>query len=459
MCGLTRGRVLAVAAAVEVLCAVLVGGRMHPDEVHQYLEPAHRLAFGYGNRAHEWYAGMRNLAAPSVLAGLWRLLAALGVEHPRWLLAGAWLCVGALSVASLGLVYDLVARRRADPADAGFATLLLALWVPWQEMAFRTLGETLSAAALVLAVSQRDHARWARAGLAAGLAFALRYPAGLFVLVLCVDAWRAPRRADTARFALGLGGALAALGALDAYTWGAAFHSVRAYAGYNLVRGQAAAVFGARPWWWYAASLPLIVPAALWVGALWGARGRWRDAGLPGALAAGYLAGMSLLAHKEPRFALAAAPFVLVALVLVRPVWSPAWRRGVLAMAVVQSLVSLAAVKHGDVREAGVRRAVWSLYAAPDVGALWVLNRSHPGWSALHRAVPLSADASGRLGPALVALDASLAAAARHDRGGWGRVYALCDAHGDAPARCDAAMRQRGFDRLRRVGAVTVWAR
>jgi hypothetical protein len=63
MRGLTRGRVLAVAAAVEVLCAVGVGGRLHPDEVHQYLEPAHRLAFGYGNRAHEWYAGMRNLLA------------------------------------------------------------------------------------------------------------------------------------------------------------------------------------------------------------------------------------------------------------------------------------------------------------------------------------------------------------------------------------------------------------
>ena len=128
-------------------------------------------------------------------------------------------------------------------------------------------------------------------------------------------------------------------------------------------------------------------------------------------------------------------------------------------MAVVQSLVSLGAVRHGDVREAGVRRAVWSLYAAPDVGALWVLNRSHPGWSALHRAVPLGADASGRLGPALVALDASLAVAARHDREASGRVYALCDAHGDAPARCEAALRQRGFDRLRRVGAVTVWAR
>ncbi len=452
MPGLTRRSVLGVALGVQGVCAVVLGGNAHPDEVHQYLEPAHRLAFGYGNRAHEWYAGMRNLAAPGAIAGLWRAVAALGVDRPGWLLGVVWAAVALGSLGALGLVHGVVARRRPGGPEAVFATLLLAVWVPWQDMAFRTLGETLSVTALVVALGLRDRGRYAGAGFAAGAAFVLRYPAGLFVLPFCVDALRARSRRDTVGFFLGLGAALGGLGALDAMTWGAAFHSVRAYAEYNLVRGQAAATFGTQPWWWYGAALPLVVPAGL-LGAV--GRPRWRDAGLPGALSLVYLVGMSLVAHKEPRFAVAAAPFALVAAVLLRPAWSPRRRAAVLALTVVQSAVTFGALAYRDRRGAGVQRATWGLHAAPDLAALWVMNRTHPGLSALHRDVPLRADPRGRLAPTLRALDAE----AGVGRASGGRVYALCDAYGDAPEGCVEALRGRGFVLVGRRGAVTVWAR
>jgi len=451
---MTRWAALVTAVGVKLLCALVVGGRLHPDEVHQYLEPAHRMAFGYGNRAHEWYSGMRNMAAPSVLAGVWRLLGALGLGHPVGYLAVAWALVGVVSLGALSLLYGVVAHRRSDPADAGFAAMLVAVWVPWQEMAFRTLGETLSLAALVAALALRDGGAYAGAGLLAGLAFVLRYPAGLFVLPFCVDALWAPRRRDTGYFFLGLGVALLALGALDAATWGTWFHSVRAYASYNLLRGQAAAVFGTRPWWWYATVLPGVVPMAL-VAAV--GRPQWRAAGLPGALALVYFLGMSLVGHKELRFVLAVAPFVMVSLVLLRAEWTPTRRKVVLGLTVLQSLLSLFAIGYRDSRMAGIQRATWSLYRRPDLVALWVMNRTHPGHSTLRRPVPISADPRGLLVPTCVALDrwwtTSAALRAR------GRVYAFCDAHGDAPEACQEALRSRDFLWVERQGAVSIWAR
>ena len=51
----------ALPAALE---AVLQLGRLHPDEVFQFLEPANVQAFGYGTLAWEWDAGLR-LIGPS----------------------------------------------------------------------------------------------------------------------------------------------------------------------------------------------------------------------------------------------------------------------------------------------------------------------------------------------------------------------------------------------------------
>ena len=48
-----------------------------PDEIHQSLEPAHRLVFGYGFIAWEFAAGARNWAFPGFVAALMKTSAVL----------------------------------------------------------------------------------------------------------------------------------------------------------------------------------------------------------------------------------------------------------------------------------------------------------------------------------------------------------------------------------------------
>src|SRR5207249_3755478 len=52
-------------------------------EVYQSLEPAHRLAFGYGLIAWEFLQGARNWTMPALIAAVFKLTAALGGDSPR----------------------------------------------------------------------------------------------------------------------------------------------------------------------------------------------------------------------------------------------------------------------------------------------------------------------------------------------------------------------------------------
>ena len=123
-------RLAAAGAFLSVLVAALTRGRVHPDEVFQYLEPAHGLAFGYRVVSWEWVEGLRNWAVPGVLGGLLVLCRAVGLEHP-WAMVGLLWC-GCAAVQAVGtwVLYRLVkerggreARRRAagvQVAGGGF---------------------------------------------------------------------------------------------------------------------------------------------------------------------------------------------------------------------------------------------------------------------------------------------------------------------------------------------------
>jgi phosphatidylinositol glycan class B len=437
---------LGLAAFVQLVCARALGGRLHPDETHQYLEVAHRLVWGYGTTPHEWRSGMRNLALPGLLTGLLRVARALGLDDPRGYIGLVHVLVGALSLTVVTAAYDLTLARTDDRPRARLAALVLALWTPWQNLAFRTLGETFSTIALCLALAL--HARSPRrdvlVGVVVALAFVARYPAGLYLIPFAFAYAHARDLRGLARWSLGVALVLLGLGALDALTWGRPWHSVLAYADYNLLRDRARIDYGARPVWFYLLCLPGLAPVVYLAASVRGAQ--WRRGALPLGVAVTYLAAMSALAHKEPRFFLPVIPLLVIAAACVAPAWSSLRRGVVLALCVAHSLIALAVYERSGVCEGDAVRAAEWVGRQRHVSAVLLLGVSHPGYAHLHRDVPVLGDARN---------DARRALATFEARQVHGATWAICLRRTGA---CEGLV-TRGWGRVKDFGGVVVLVR
>lgn len=324
----TPARLLAaVVALVAALVAVLQLGRLHPDEVYQALEPANHAAFGYGILAWEWQpdGGLRNWAVPGLFAGLLKVAAALGLDHPQARRAFLELPQWALHAAMLLAAHRLTARR-VDGPWALAAIPLVGLYGPVVHFGGRTLGESFSTAFMVIALERIDAARmdadakWhvpALGGALLGLAVVTRY--GSAVVVIAALIWLGVTRSGRAFLLVCAGGLVvaAALGALDAFTWGEAFHSLKRYLEFNVLSGQAAQQFGSSPASFY---LPLLGWLVLWAwpGLVLGAMRRVDGASVFGWCGLAYVAAISMTAHKEPRFLY---PGLVLLLVGATPPW------------------------------------------------------------------------------------------------------------------------------------------
>jgi hypothetical protein len=295
-----------VLAAVPAALAVAELGRLHPDEVYQFLEPAYFRAHGYGILAWEWRQGLRNWAAPLVLAAVMRVGGWVGITDPWWVrgLLAVPLAVlqgwGLLAAARLGL-------RRAGWWGGWAALLALGLLPVFRVVAGRTLGEALSAALLVVAAEALSRDTGERraglvGGLALGLAFVVRY--GSLPAMALAPVWLAAHRrwrllawAGTALLAV-----LLALGVLDWASWGRPWHSLGAWAAFNVLSDGAAKTFGREPASFYVPFLVGQVPLWVWPGlglTLWLCR---PGGGLGGTMALAMLAALQTTAHKEQRF-------------------------------------------------------------------------------------------------------------------------------------------------------------
>jgi phosphatidylinositol glycan class B len=297
-------------ALLAVATAAVLRGRVHQDEIFQFLEPANHLAFGPWERAWEWEQGLRNWAVPGVLGGFLKLFALVGVRHPWALAAAVWvLCAAAQALGTLAL-YRLVEERDGS-SPALLAALVHATWGGWLLYAARPLGDALSVAALLPALLFAQRRRGFHSGLFLGVAFVIRYPSAVFALPIAASLLR--NRRELLAFIAGGLAVLFALALLDSVTWGSPLASVFRYLDFNLNHSQQ---FGERPWWWYAPMLASMAPLLLSWHFLLGLR---RADLVVGAFAT-YLGALILVAHKEPRFlvpllplftAIAAAPAFL----------------------------------------------------------------------------------------------------------------------------------------------------
>lgn len=227
--------ILALAFALR-LGLILSGPYIvHPDEVFQYYEQAHRFAFGSGVVPWEFHDGARSWLIPGILAAIMRASRWIGPDPIYYINAVRILC----AVLSLTVVYAgfELARRRDGRFGAVLTGTLCAIWIDPIYFAPSIMGEVLSAysflAAFVLADGApgvRSPRRMAIVGMLLGLAVCFRVQTGpamfVFALLCCRAEWR------RCWLPLLVGGGLVVLldlGLLDLLTWGAPFHSVWHY--------------------------------------------------------------------------------------------------------------------------------------------------------------------------------------------------------------------------------------
>jgi len=310
------GPIALAGVALSLQVAALARGRVHQDEVFQFLEPAHYLALGDWMPAWEWSQGLRNWAVPGLLGGLFKLLALLGARHPWVFTFAAWVaCSGAQAFATWAL-FRLV-EERDDRRSAVLAAWAHVAGGGYLVYAARPLGDSLSVAAMLPALLMAWRARTGgslRAGLLCGVflgaAFVIRYPSGVFGIPVGVSLlWHRRWRALAATFGGGLL-VVAGLGMLDWLTWGRPLHTVWAYFDFNILSGVVGGRFGTRPWHW---NLPVFAGMAPMLLGYHFVRGLARRDLVVGTFAT-YFVVFSALEHKEARFLVPLIPlFVVIA--------------------------------------------------------------------------------------------------------------------------------------------------
>ena len=356
-------------------------GRIHDDEVFQFLEPALFRARGYGILSWEWRQGLRNWAFPGAISLVIRLSDALGVEDPRVCRALIAVPQWLLHAGALAAV-DRYAARRLSSRARGVAVLLVGLYGPLLVFSGRTLSEAYSADFLLMgAVALDGTERPFRAGLwggiSMGMAVVARYGSLLFALAAGV--WLLARRAYRSLGGLCLGGLLVALllTALDQVTYGAPLHSLRAYVDFNVLSGKAADTFGREPGWFFLPLLLELTPLWAWAGFVFSWRRGAPRVSLGLFMALVYGVAISLTAHKETRFLYPA--MVLLTLEGAIGVLSWAGRQGTAAWLSVPAvalavLASFAPAFVFPVERGGQFRAVVKATRALDVTGLLLMN-------------------------------------------------------------------------------------
>ena len=423
---------LVLALAFVARAAVALAGDfvLHPDEIMQYLEPAHRLAFGNGVVYWEYFYGARSWLVPGAVAGVLKLFDAVGLGQPWWYVGGVKLMFCASSLAIPAAMYWF-ARRHFGEAAARVALLAGAFWYELAGFAHKPMTEFVATAPLLalLALCARPAAGgprvvWQAAALAV-LAAAIRLQyAPVALLLLGIVLLR-----NRNKLQLVLAGAvlLLAAGVLDALAWGGGlFHSYLTNLRFNLILGPMRA--NESPayqflWWLTLAggglSALCLLPALRWP----------RRYGLLLALIALVLLAHSVQSHKEYRFIFAVIPLWLLIgadLVARLAAWIAERRaradRSRLVAGVAGALfaaVSVAgllnALPYQELvyrawsRETGVTGFVRNqdpifaayrhLARAPGVAAVWQVDRPYynlPGYYHLHRALPFYDTFTGR---------------------------------------------------------------
>jgi hypothetical protein len=282
----------------------------HPDEIFQTLEPAHRLAYGYGVVTWEWRDGIRSWVFPAFLAGIMRATDWMG-SHSAGYLHGVACSLSLISLTTIWFGF-MWAKRTSGMTAAIIAAGCCAIWYQLVDFGGRALTEVVATHLLlpglylgVYGEGLPERKRLFLAGIFCGAALSLRIqltPAIAFaVFYFCRADWRK----RIIPVALGLMVPILAFGIVDMLTWSYPFQSFVRYFWVNVVEGRSAA-YGVEPWYWYFVILlgtmgPMLIFAVVGV----------RQSPFLGCVALIIFVSHSVLSHKEVRFVYPLVPIVI----------------------------------------------------------------------------------------------------------------------------------------------------
>ena len=422
--------VLALAFVARAAIALSGDFVLHPDEIMQYLEPAHRLVFGNGVIYWEYFYGARSWLVPGLIAGVLKLFDIVGLGQPFWYVGGVKLVFCAISLLIPAGMY-FFARWHFGETAARVALLMGAFWYELVGFAHKPMTEFVTTALLMslLALCVRPVPDKLRVVLTvavlAVLVAAIRVQyAPLALLVLGLFFLRTGKKMQ---LALAAATVFVAVGVFDAITWdGGLFHSYIVYTRLNLVLDDL--IISASPAWEYLYWL-LIASVGLVSLCVLAALRDLRRYALLLTLIALTLLIHSTQSHKMYRFIFAIIPlWLLISADFV--VWfasrasnnrsRPSLGPTSLALTVSFAAISLAGILNALPHQARVYQShtgvtgvvgflrhqdpIFAAYrylaSSSGVTAVWQVDRPYfnsPGYYYLHRTIPFYDANTGRL--------------------------------------------------------------
>jgi len=122
---------------------------VHPDEIMQYLEPAHRLVFGNGVTYWEYFYGARQWFVPGLVAGILALLNSLGLGEPQWYISAVKIVFCGISLAiPVGMYFFM--RWHFSEMSARTGLIAGAFWYELVGFAHKPMTEFLSTALVMV---------------------------------------------------------------------------------------------------------------------------------------------------------------------------------------------------------------------------------------------------------------------------------------------------------------------
>jgi len=222
---------LLIAAFIARAAVALAGDfRLHPDEIMQYLEPAHHAVFGNGVLYWEYLHGGRSWLIPGFAAGILVAMDAMGLGRPALYVPAVELGFCLLSLLIPWAMYRITQQAGGERA-ARLALLFGCFWYEFIVVAHKPFAEFSGSALLLAALALmlgagggRRRALFAGGALLA-LAAALRMQYAPAVLLLLAARSLSLGRAHCIALWGGVGALAALVGILEWRTWGAPFHS------------------------------------------------------------------------------------------------------------------------------------------------------------------------------------------------------------------------------------------